>query len=198
MNADLLGEHPAMKKMTRWIIAPCWILAVSFLPGAVLASDVYRHVDKDGVVHYTDKPPSKDAKPLNLPPVQVIGPLAEPSSAPRGTSSKGSRSVAPGNLSVSIVSPIPDETFRGDDRRLLVNVSVTPTLPEGYGLFYLLDGSPQNRAATQQLSFALTGVERGEHLVSVILVNARGTEMARADPVIVHMKPPTVQLTQDR
>lgn len=165
-----------------------------------MASEVYRHVDKDGVVHYTDKPPSKNAKPLNLPPIQVIGPIEAPQASrpPTSGGSSSSSSAVPRDLSVSIVSPTPDQTFRGDDRRLAVSVSLSADLPEGFGLFYLLDGSPQNRAATRQQSYTLSEVERGEHLVSVILVNARGTEVSRAGPVIVHMKPPTVQLTEGR
>ncbi len=164
----------------------------------VMASEVYRHVDKDGVVHYTDKPPSKNAKPLDLPPIQVIGPIEAPQASRPSSRGSSSSSAVPRDLSVSIVSPTPDQTFRGDDRRLTVSVSLSAGLPEGFGLFYLLDGSPQNRAATRQQSYTLSEVERGEHLVSVILVNARGTEVSRAGPVIVHMKPPTVQLTEGR
>lgn len=168
--------------------------------GSVAASDVYRHVDKDGVVHYTDQPPSKNAKPLELPPVQVIGPLVAPEPKTRSKSSRAgsvSASVSQ-DFSLRIVTPTPDQTFRGDDRRLQVGVSLSEALPEGHGLFYLLDGSPQNRAPSRDLNFTLTGVERGEHLVSVVVVNARGSEIARAGPVIVHMKPPTVSLTQGR
>ena len=71
-------------------------------------------------------------------------------------------------------------------------------LPEGYGLLYLLDGTAQNGKPTRALNYSLEGVERGEHMVTVVTVNASGKEVGRAAPVIVHMKPPTVQLIQER
>lgn len=163
------------------------------------AAEVYRHVDKDGVVHYSDQPPSKGAKPIVLPPIQVVGPLGSPPAA----SSPAVSVVEPdltgsAPMSVSIMSPTPDETFRGDDRLLPVSVRMNQPLPEGYGLLYLLDGTAQNQEPTRALNYTLEGVERGEHMVAVATVNASGREIARTAPVIVHMKPPTVRLTQDR
>lgn len=160
-------------------------------------AEVYRYVDPQGVVHYTDQPPSKDARPAKLPPLQVIGPTPTPGpSADGGVSELPKVPQAP--VELRITAPAPEQTFRGDDRRLMVNVALDRPLPEGYGLLYMLDGSPQNTQATRTLSYVLEGVERGEHLVSVAAVDARGREVARTAPVIVHMKPPTVRLTQDR
>lgn len=101
-------------------------------------------------------------------------------------------------LSVSIVSPAADETFRSDDRTLPVSVRMNQPLPEGYGLLYLLDGTAQNDKPTRALNYAMDGVERGDHMLTVVTIDAVGREVGRAAPVIVHMKPPTVQLTQER
>lgn len=175
----------------------------AMVAGPVLATDVYKTVDANGVAHYTDQPPSKTARPVVLPPIQVVGP-ARGSSASTSPSSSGSP-VSSGSdmtgaapLSVSIVSPAPDETFRSDDRVLPVSVRLNQPLPDGYGLLYLLDGTAQNQRATRALNYSLEGVERGEHMLTVVTVNASGKEVGRAAPVIVHMKPPTVQLTQQR
>lgn len=158
------------------------------LPAWGAAAEVYRHVDKNGVVHYSDQPPTRDAKPVVLPPIQVIGPF----SADADAGLDKAFAAAPA-YKLSIVSPAADETFRGDDRRLPVSVSMDQPLPEGFGLVYLLDGSAQNTPAVRSLNYTLDGVERGEHLVSVAMVDATGREVARAAPVIVHMKPPTVK-----
>jgi len=169
--------------------------------GPVVATDVYKTVDANGVVHYTDQAPSKTAKPVVLPPIQVVGPTrgsSISSSSPLSAASSGSDMTGAAPLSVSIVSPAPDETFRSDDRVLPVSVRMNQPLPEGYGLLYMLDGTAQNSKATRALNYSLDGVERGEHMVTVVTVNASGKEVGRAAPVIVHMKPPTVQLTQQR
>ena len=177
-------------------------LALAVLTCTAGAADVYRHVDENGVTIYSDKPPTKGAKPIVLPPIQVVGPVG---GQPTAGSSSGDAAAAAqpdltggAPLSVSIMSPSPDETFRGDDRQLPVSIRMNQPLPEGYGLLYMIDGTAQNAAPTRALNYTLTGVERGEHMVTVATVNASGKEVARTAPVIVHMKPPTVQLTQDR
>lgn len=164
------------------------------------ATDVYRHVDENGVVHYSDKPPTKGAKPVVLPPIQVVGPVGgRPTpGSPSGPSVEQVDLTGSAPLSVSIMSPTPDQTFRSADRQLPVSVRMNQPLPEGHGLLYLLDGSAQNAAPTRALNFTLSGVERGEHMIAVATVDARGKEVARTAPVIVHMKAPTMQLTQDR
>ena len=183
----------------RILSLPALVLGVT-LAAPAGATEVYRHVDKDGVVHYSDQPPTKGAKPVVLPPIQVVGPVggrpaagSAPAAAPLEPDLTGS---AP--LSVSIMSPTPDQTLRGDDRLLPVSVRMNQPLPAGHGLLYLLDGSAQNPEPTRALNFTLTGVERGEHMVAVATVDASGKEVARTAPVIVHIKPPTVQLIQER
>ena len=178
--------------MTRFPILVCSLLT-SLVAAPVLADKVYRHVDENGVVHYTDQPPSKTSRPVELPPLQVVSPVALPEPAPSEAPRAAARRQ---DVAISVLSPAPDETFRGADRTLPVNVSLKPGLPEGYGLFYLLDGNPQNSEAVRASSYLLTGVERGQHMVTVVVVDPRGTEVARTQPVIVHMKPPTVNRPQ--
>lgn len=187
--------------MARFRLLAMFGVAMAIAAGAH-ATDVYKTVDANGTVHYTDQPPSKTAKPVVLPPIQVVGP---PASSRSGATSIPSPAVPAGPdmtggapLSVSIVSPAPDETFRTDSRVLPVSVRMNQPLPEGYGLLYLLDGTAQNGKPTRALNYSLEGVERGEHMVTVVTVNASGKEVGRAAPVIVHMKPPTVQLIQER
>ncbi len=168
------------------------------IAGPAVATEVYKTVDPNGVVHYTDQPPGKNAKPIVLPPIQVVGPASSPSSSTPSAAPAGPDMTGAAPLSVSIVSPAPDETFRSDDRVLPVSVRMNQPLPEGYGLLYMLDGTAQNAAPTRALNYSLEGVERGEHMVTVVTVNGAGKEVGRAAPVIVHMKPPTVQITQQR
>lgn len=164
-------------------------LTLIFLASAgVSAGEVYRYVDKDGVVHYTDRPPSPQSEPIKLPPVQLIGATPARTSTPPAEDA----SKAEAKIGMSIVSPTADETFRGDDHRLPVSLRLDSPLPPGFGLFFLLDGSAQNAEPSTSLSYTLQNVERGSHLVSARAVDAGGREVGRADPVIVHMKPPTV------
>ena len=160
-------------------------------PAKAPAKDqVYKWVDKDGVVHYSSQPPAEGAQPAKLPPLHTYK---------GGTNPKLDKFQAPnksGNVSIGstleIVTPSSDETFRGGDAVVPIAVMVTPQLSEGQRLVYLLDGTPAS-APTTNTSYALRGVERGTHTVSVTMVDAAsGETLATSAGVTIHMKPPTV------
>lgn len=170
---------------------PRFVLAAALLAGmSATAAEVYRWVDADGVIHYGDKPPTPDAQPVDLPPIQTIGP--GPVSRSASQASEAQSLTPAGGQSIRVTSPAAEEVLRGDDRRLLVSVSLGQPLAEGAGVVYLLDGSPRNASPSSNLSFVMDDVERGSHLVSAKIVDGSGRELGRAAPVIVHMKPPTV------
>lgn len=194
-------QNRLLPKSSAWQ-TPALVLGFALAASAASAgaAEVYRHVDADGVVHYSDQPPTKGAKPVVLPPIQVVVPVGRSAAGSSPATEAAGRPdlTAAAPLSVSIMSPTPDETFRGDDRQLPVSVRMDRPLPDGYGLLYLLDGAPQNGEPTRALNYTLQGVERGEHTVVVAAVDDSGQEVVRTAPVTVHMKPPTVQLTQER
>jgi hypothetical protein len=74
-----------------------------------------------------------------------------------------------------------------------VSASADRPLPEGVGLLFLLDGTAQNSKPVKAFSFTMQNVERGSHLVAVSAVDPAGKEVGRSPPVIVHMKPPTIE-----
>lgn len=179
------------------------LLLLVLLPGFVLAQEpsappqkappakdqVYKWVDKDGVVHYSSQPPVEGAKPARLPPLQTYKGGTNPNLS-KFDKSPAKGSVGPGSH-IDIVTPSADETFRGGERVVPVAVMVTPQLVQGQKLIYLLDGTPAS-APTSDTSYALTGVERGAHTVSVMMVDGSGNELARSQGVTFHMKPPIV------
>lgn len=155
------------------------------LCAATVQADVYRWVDRDGVVHYGDRPQAADAKPAQLPPLQTYPAGSAP---PLPDTTAAAPAARP---SVSISSPAPDETIRENSGQL--GVRVEARLQPGQGLLYYLDGVAQNASPTPSTAFMLTGVERGEHSISVAVVDAGGTELGRSEAVTVHFKPPSVR-----
>ena len=159
-------------------------------PAKPAAKDqVYKWVDKDGVIHYSSQPPTDNAKPAKLPPLQTYKGGTNPNLGKFDKSA--TKGAAPGvGSSIDIVTPAHDETFRGGERIVPVAVVVTPQLAEGQKLIYLLDGTPAS-APTTNTSYALTEVDRGTHSVSVTLVDAvSGETLATSPSVTFHMKPP--------
>ncbi len=153
---------------------------------------VYKWVDKDGVIHYGSQPPTKDATPVKLPPIQTFKGGTAPPNLNKFAKPGAAGAAAPGGaINVEVVTPSREETFRGGERVVPVAVMVTPQMGEGHKLIYLLDGTPAS-PPTPDTSWALTNVERGSHTVSVTLLGAAGEELATSNPVTFYMHPPTV------
>ena len=151
---------------------------------------VYRYVAPNGAIHYTDKPPDKNAKPVELPPLQTFKSTRGTSSAP--TSSSTDTPLPPPQFSLAIDSPTPEQTYREVAPQITLSVSILPGLISGYGLVYAVDGVVQNEEPIGQTSYIVTGLDRGSHTLSATLVNSRGIEVASSS-VTVHLKPPVVK-----
>lgn len=165
----------------------CLLLTVGALAAA--ADPVYRWVDRHGVVHYSDKPPDRNAEPAKLPPLQTYhgGVQGDPFAA---LATPATTPSAPRPAAPVIVQPKDQATIR--DALGRIEVSVDVSLADGEGLIYTVDGQPQNKAPTRQTRFQLAGIVRGTHTVGVELTDSAGKPIARAQPVTVYMKPPTV------
>lgn len=155
---------------------------------------VYRYVDEKGVVHYTDKPPAKDSKPVNLPKLQTFSGAGIGNAGGASASKKKAEDKIPAmpTFSLAINSPTPDETLRDAARSVGVSVTILPALVSGFGLVYLLDGQAQNEQPLSQTSFTIQNIERGTHEISVNLVDAEG-KLVASSSVTVHSKPPVAR-----
>ncbi|HUR39971.1 MAG TPA: DUF4124 domain-containing protein [Verrucomicrobiae bacterium] len=167
------------------------LLCLALATYAVAKEPVYKWVDDKGVVHYTDKPPTDNARPAQLPPLQTYKGNKPPTDLQRFDKGNQAGKQA-GIAQIDVVTPARDETFRSGERTVPVAVMVTPPLAEGQRLIYLLDGTPQS-TPTPDTSFALTNVERGSHTVSVTLVDDAGNALANSSGITFHMKPPTAR-----
>lgn len=169
-------------------------ITFAFLSGSALARDeVYRWVDKGGVIHYGAQPPSKDAKPASLPPIQTYSHRAGNQALPLSGEAAAKPIAAAGLKEVRILAPVQDEIFRDAQGAINVSAAVLPALPEGAGLVFYLDGAAKNAKPTAATSMIFNAVERGEHTVTVAVVDAAGKELKRAAPVTFFTKPPTAR-----
>lgn len=171
-------------------ITPYLVTAlIALIVGSAYATDVYKVVDKNGNVSFTDQPPAESAAgtvervqvsspnsaapPLDMRKPQTPAPEAEAvayetliTSPPDGTTIP----MGPGNF---VVSALADPALGGDRLRLLV---------DGEPL-----GEPQSSGNWQ-----LTNVNRGEHQLVVERVNNRGKALDRSSPVTVYVMRPSI------
>lgn len=150
-------------------------------------AEVYKWVDEKGVVHYTDKPPSEQAKPADLPPLQTYRGGDVPKLKPSAVEAKPKPKAPTGALDLVILQPAAEETLRDNEGNVAVTVGVAPGMQPGHRVVYYLDGVPQ-ALPTEALSYVVTNVERGTHTVSASVIDGTGQEIAATAPVTFHMQ----------
>lgn len=173
----------------RFSIALCLL---GFSAAVAAADNVYRWVDKQGVVHYGAQPPSKDAKPATLPEIQTYSHRSENKALPVSPAEASIKPLA-GVKEVKILSPVQDEVFRDPQAGINVSVAVLPTLPSGAGVIFYLDGTAKSAKPSPVTSTSFGAVERGEHTVTAAVIDVTGKELMRAPPVTFHAKPPSAR-----
>lgn len=158
------------------------------------ADEVYRWVDKDGVIHFGAQPPSKDAKPAELPQIQTYSHRVGNKVLPLSPLDAGTKPASTGTVKeVRILAPVQDEVFRDGLGNVSVSVAVLPAMPVGAGMLFYLDGALKNTKPSPVTSTSFSALERGEHTVSATVVDAAGKELGRATSVTFFCKPPTVR-----
>lgn len=164
------------------------MLVLLALSCAIWAQPIYKTVDENGNVVYTDRKPDDNAQPMELPELSVVDPVdlgdveaarAQPSSPP------GSGTEAASVPGLRLLSPTNEQTFHNTGYVLPVQVAVDGELPPGSQLAYLVDG--QVKQSGTALQVMLNEVYRGEHRVQVQLRAANGRVLASTAPVTIFM-----------
>ena len=167
-----------------------WILCLTFSVTASAA--LYRYVDENGDVVYTDRP-VPGAEPVSpgtitvvpAPPksqVEIEVDLGRPAeSSDRATQTEKA-------FQVRIVSPRPDEGVRANDGRVPVEVAVEPRPKRDTRLRFraFLDGQPTGPVSDQP-RWILSDVPRGTHTLEAVVLDEKGQELARSAPVTFHV-----------
>lgn len=167
-----------------WNIVGGMLVATCIAGGSALAQDIYKTVDEDGNVVYTDQKPSEDAEPVRLPELTVVDPveIGDPDAA-RSEEQEPPDSAGP---PIQIVSPAAEETIWNTAYRLPVSVAVDGRIPSSAQLVYLIDG--EERMTTRAQSIELEEVFRGEHQLRVEMRNDQGDVLSQAGPVTFFMR----------
>lgn len=139
------------------------ILTALLLAAALPASaQIYKYTDANGKTVFTNQPPTNvDAKPVELPPTNTVGPQA-PVAAPADSTSQATTTYQ-----ILALSNLPDdESLRQNNGTFTVNVVVQPALAGGHLLQLVLDGQPYG-APTSSTSIGLQEIDRGDHTLAV-------------------------------
>ncbi len=165
--------------MIKRLIVPALATALAWLAAPVLADEIYRWVDDQGQVHYSDVP-RDGAEQVELKPAQTfVGQrVNRTSSAPEPED----ESVAPYS-SLEITSPAQEETIWNTGGVITVAVNPVPGLKPGHSLNISYDGNLVGGGGLRTTSTQLSGVYRGAHTLQATIVDAAGNTLITAPPV---------------
>jgi hypothetical protein len=155
-----------------------------------VAATVYKWVDEDGVVHYSDQP-HPNAQKLQLQAVQTYkAPPAETAAAAGGPQAPPTAAPSP-YLGCAIVQPQDGQAFADIDALTIV-VQTDPVLRPGDQVFLSLDGQLLNGGQPVSGSYTLTPVERGTHTVQAVVRGSDGAVMCQTPGITFDVHQPSL------
>lgn len=158
----------------------CIILLLLFTLPVLAADKVYKKVNPDGTVEYSDQPIEGSEEIVveqapatrfeKSPDINYQPPVRDREDASR--------------YEVTITSPGNDESIRANTGNVTLQGNVQPGLQGGHQLRWTLDGEPLDQTGP---TVNLTNVDRGTHSVRLEVVARDGTVLGTSEPVTFHL-----------
>lgn len=161
------------------LLAVAGIAATSY----VIADSVYKTVDENGKITYSDTPTGTKIDPVDLPQINTA-----PEVKTQTYNSPAPKQQA-AQYRVSIASPSQGAQILAGQRNLSVTANIQPALGNGYSAQLYMNNSPYG-GAQASANFVVKEITRGEHQVSVAVLNPAGNVVARSNNVTVYVHRP--------
>jgi len=181
----------------------------AIIASGTLAAQVYKVVDENGNVTYTDQPPSDGSAPMVLPDVSVVEGDDVAEAAEAASDAEPEADAEAGDLEAAadpdaevvvektprelrqefrdfrILSPGKDETFWGTSNTVVVSWGASAAYEPGMSVSVVVNGETHDASPTGNLSLTL---DRGEHKVHAVLLDHRGRRIVTTNAVTFYIK----------
>ena len=154
---------------------------LSLVCSAALAATVYKWVDENGVVHYSDQP-HPNAEKLQVHAAQTYKPSALDTPAAGGGGGANPTAAPAPYRGCAIVQPQDGQAFANIDSVTVV-VQTDPQLHQGDKIFVTVDGQALNGGNPTGSQFVVSPVERGTHTAQAQVKDASGAVQCQTPPV---------------
>jgi hypothetical protein len=171
------------------------LVSVLSAPPPLGAAVVYKWIDADGVVHFSDQP-VEGAEKIITSSGASQGIMGSSGPAPSGASAQDKPKAATFAVTqVSIVSPAREQTFSGEESvTAALSVEPAPRADRPFSITWTLNGTPVSEGAdamTFTLPAALTS-GRGGYTLGATLTDTLSGESKSAEPVTFNVLRPSV------
>lgn len=186
--------------MSRYLFVSLTILLGLGLHGQAAAA-VYKWVDPDGKVVYSDQP-RPGAKEVDLPkfpppPPAPVKPAQADKPAPDKKAATTSEPAFPGYKKAVLVKPENDATVRENDGVVDVALELEPVWDPKLGHKIAVSLNGKNLAETYTTpQFQLQDIDRGSHSLQVTVTDAKDVALTTSNSVTFHMRRQSVNFVQ--
>lgn len=161
----------------RLFLAGLWLVA-----GCAFAQPIYRVIDENGNVTYTDQKPSDDAEPIDLPDLDIVGQNA-PEVDRLITAGVPATPIEP--FQMRIAEPAEGSVIANQDGHIDIRLESNLDIPPAAQLVVYLNDQPQPPIRT--LEVTLTDLSPGDYRVRAELQTASGRRLATTASVAVRL-----------
>jgi hypothetical protein len=173
-----------------------WLVAGLLAAFAVQATVVYKWVDADGVVHYSDQATPGAEKIYTSSSTSAAGTSGQ--RAPAGSQQAAATPPATGLAysEFSITSPVNDQIFFGDDV-IAVRLSLAPQLKPDQSITWHLNGTQLDNPP-DEVSFSLPHLDRGTYTLAATITDQRTGDSQSSSSVTFFVRQPSALAPQHK
>jgi hypothetical protein len=168
-----------------------WIVLASLAAFAGQAAVVYKWTDSDGVIHYSDQPVPGAEKIFTASSPTPGGSVSSARQAnPAGSPPKKNAAQGLDYNQFSITSPLPDQTYFGDDV-ISVHLALDPALKPDQIITWHLNGKQIENLGPTAMQFSLPHLDRGTYAIAATLTDQTTGESSSTDSVSFFVRQPS-------
>lgn len=173
---------------TSVLMLGCLLATASMAQSTTRGREVWQWKDANGVTHYSDAPAPGARKIVIIGSTPTPAPSSPATVAPTSaaTAAANARTSAVQYSSLEIWSPENGASFFGGEGVVTVRLRSEPELAPGDRLLTYLDG--RMLPAENAYEHTLSDVDRGVHSVTSLILDSKGNEKIRSQPVVFHIK----------
>jgi hypothetical protein len=150
---------------------------------------VYKWVDENGVVHFSDQP-HENAQKVELKAPQTYSAPKTPSRPPHPLRNAPAK-PAPVYQSCTVTEPANDQVFMNTST-VTAGVAVKPIVQPGDSAVVLLDGQKVPGVPANGGQFTISPIDRGTHSIQVTVQDSSGKTVCSSAPVTFHVQQPSL------
>jgi hypothetical protein len=149
----------------------------------VMADEIYKWVDENGQIHFSDVP-QEGATEVEIAPIQTFSAPSVAASSSSSNDADDANETVVNYESLEITSPAMEETIWNTGGTVTVTVQTRPGLRTGHQIRLYLDGKPLPNLAPGTSSLQVSEVFRGEHQLRAEVWDENGKILIKAKPSI--------------